>query len=95
MTIIVEIEDTEKACKVCVKNKGEPIPEEEKKLIWERYQRNQHQGGRKEGTGLGLSIVSAILKAHKMMYNVDYQDGMIIFWFEYEKEELYQKIFME
>lgn len=95
LTIIVEIEDTEKACKVCVKNKGEPIPEEEKKLIWERYQRNQHQGGRKEGTGLGLSIVSAILKAHKMMYNVDYQDGMIIFWFEYEKEELYQKIFME
>ncbi len=95
LTIIVEIEDTEKACKVCVKNKGEPIPEEEKKLIWERYQRNQHQGGRKEGTGLGLSIVSAILKAHRMMYNVDYQDGMIIFWFEYEKEELYQKIFME
>ena len=95
LTIIVEIEDTEKACKVCVKNKGEPIPEEEKKLIWERYQRNQHQGGRKKGTGLGLSIVSAILKAHKMMYNVDYQDGMIIFWFEYEKEELYQKIFME
>lgn len=95
LTIIVEIEDTEKDCKVCVKNEGEPIPEEEKKLIWERYQRNQHQGGRKEGTGLGLSIVSAILKAHKMMYNVDYQDGMIIFWFEYEKEELYQKIFME
>ena len=50
LTIIVEIEDTEKACKVCVKNKGEPIPEEEKKLIWERYQRNQHQGGRKERT---------------------------------------------
>ena len=67
-----------------MKNEGNPIPEAERELIWERYQRSQHQGGRKEGTGLGLSIVSTILKAHGMAYGVDCQKGMNIFWFQCE-----------
>lgn len=85
--IIVCIRDDEEGILVEVKNPGSPIPEEERELIWERYQRSQHQGGRKEGTGLGLSIVGAILTAHKMTYGVRYEDQMTVFWFRIEKEK--------
>ena len=64
-----------------VANPGAPIPEEDRAIIWERYQRSQHQSGRRLGTGIGLSIVSTILKAHDMPYGVDCKDGYNIFWF--------------
>ncbi|HJA91554.1 MAG TPA: HAMP domain-containing histidine kinase [Candidatus Eisenbergiella merdipullorum] len=83
MEITVEIEKKDGQSTVRVKNPGEAIPEEERELIWERYQRSQHQGGRHEGTGLGLSIVSTILQAHGMEYGVDCRDGLNIFWFRY------------
>ena len=85
--IIVSLKTGEDGCLVEVKNPGNPIPEEERELIWERYQRSQHQAGRREGTGLGLSIVSTILKAHGMTYGVDYQDQMTVFWFRTLKDE--------
>ena len=68
-------------CLVEVANPGAPIPEEDRAIIWERYQRSQHQSGRRLGTGIGLSIVSTILKAHDMPYGVDCKDGYNIFWF--------------
>ena len=68
---------------VLVKNPGDAIPEEERELIWERYQRSQHQSGRHMGTGIGLSIVSTILAAHHMEYGVDCANGQTIFWFEF------------
>lgn len=80
-TIVVEIKKEKTFIKVEVKNPGEPIPEAERELIWERYQRSQHKGGRHEGTGLGLSIVSTILSAHEMTYGVDCENGITIFWF--------------
>lgn len=67
--------------RVAVINPGPPILEEEREQIWERYQRSQHQSGRRLGTGIGLSIVSTILKAHHMTYGVDCEDGKTIFWF--------------
>lgn len=71
-----------KQVRVSIINPGPPIPEEERTLIWERYQRSQHQGGRKKGTGIGLSIVSTFLKAHDMAYGVDCKDGFTSFWFD-------------
>lgn len=68
-------------CLVEVINPGEPIPAEDRAIIWERYQRSQHQNGRRLGTGIGLSIVSTILKAHQMPYGVDCQNGYNDFWF--------------
>ena len=68
---------------VRVVNPGDPIPEEERTIIWERYQRSQHQAGRRQGTGIGLSIVKTILDAHDMTYGVDCQDGFTCFWFRY------------
>ncbi|MCD8121011.1 MAG: HAMP domain-containing histidine kinase [Clostridiales bacterium] len=70
------------AIRVSVSNPGPPLSEEDRELIWERYQRSQHQSGRRMGTGIGLSIVSTILQAHEMAYGVDCEDGWNIFWFE-------------
>ncbi len=72
-------------------NKGEPIPEEDRLIIWERYYRAQHQSGRKQGTGLGLSIVKTILDAHNMSYGIDYVDDNNIFWFEIPKIRIIDK----
>lgn len=63
-------------------NPGEPIPEEDQELIWERYKQSQHLSGRTLGTGIGLSIVKTILIAHEMTYGVEYKNGHTIFWFE-------------
>ncbi len=85
-TISVVIEEINNKIRVSVINSGDPIPEEDREIIWERYQRSQHHGGRKEGTGIGLSIVSTFLKAHNMLYGVDCKDGLTIFWFEYPND---------
>ncbi len=84
-TITVSLEDTAQGFLVRVVNPGEPIPEEERALIWERYQRSQHQGGRRQGTGIGLSIVKTVLDAHGMSYGVECENGLTCFWFEYPK----------
>ncbi len=66
---------------VRVRSPGRPIPEEERDAIWERYQRVQHQGGRREGTGIGLSIVATILEAHGFAYGVETGAHANTFWF--------------
>ncbi|MDR2749638.1 MAG: HAMP domain-containing histidine kinase [Clostridiales bacterium] len=81
MTALVSLTPDPGGTKVSVANPGNPIPLEERELIWERYRRVQHQGARREGTGIGLAIVKTILSAHSMTYGVDYEDGMNIFWF--------------
>jgi signal transduction histidine kinase len=81
-TVTVRLTGQNKAIRFSVVNPGEPIPVEEREIIWERYQRGQHHGGRRQGTGIGLSIVSTILKAHGFPYGVDCADGLTVFWFE-------------
>jgi signal transduction histidine kinase len=84
--ISVVIEKVNNNIRVSVVNPGEPIPEEDRTIIWERYQRSQHHGGRKKGTGIGLSIVSTYLKAHGMYYGVDCKEVLTTFWFEYSSQ---------
>lgn len=77
------IKITADTTRISIANPGPPIPEEEQKIIWERYQRSQHQSSRRMGTGIGLSIVSTILEAHHMTYGVECRDGWNIFWFSF------------
>ena len=82
-TITVSLESKgSHTVRLSVTNPGTPISEEDKKIIWERYQRSQHQSGRRMGTGIGLSIVSTILNAHGMKYGVDSDEKGTSFWFE-------------
>ena len=82
-TITVSLEQkSDHTARLSVKNPGTPISEEDKKIIWERYQRSQHQSGRRMGTGIGLSIVSTILNAHGMKFGVDSDEKGTAFWFE-------------
>ena len=82
-TITVSLETkANHTVRLSVTNPGTPISEEDKKIIWERYQRSQHQSGRRMGTGIGLSIVSTILDAHGMKYGVSSDDTETVFWFD-------------
>ena len=82
-TITVSVGRDRQGCLVRVVNPGAPIPEEGHTVIWERYQRSQHQAGQRQGTGIGLSIVKTILDAHGMTCGVDCRDGLTCFWFRY------------
>ena len=84
-TVEVAIRDEGGRIVVAVKNPGPTIPEEARDLIWERYQRIQHQGGRREGSGIGLSIVSKVLSVHGFDYGVDSVDDVNVFWFAIDK----------
>ncbi len=80
-TITVWLKAGEHSFRLEVQNPGDPIPEADRKLIWERYQRSQHHSGRNLGTGIGLSIVKTILEAHGMEYGVECDEGETVFWF--------------
>ena len=84
-TVEVAIREEEERIVVSVTNPGPTIPDEARDLIWERYQRIQHQGGRREGSGIGLSIVSKVLSVHGFDYGVDSVDGINVFWFAIDK----------
>jgi signal transduction histidine kinase len=67
-----------------VRDHGVGIAEEDKEVIWARYQKASRQGTRANGTstGLGLSIAREILERHKALYGVESTPGEgSTFWF--------------
>lgn len=69
----IKIETTEKHSKVfvSVKDSGIGIPNEDQKLIFDRFYKSDLSRGKdKKGTGLGLAIVKEIIKAHEENINV-------------------------
>lgn len=79
--LLIKLTNTSAGTKVAVINPGKDIPPEQLELIWERYQRVQHQAGHKEGTGIGLAIVKTILTSHAFEYGAESKNGVTCFWF--------------
>ena len=79
--LLIKLTNTSAGTKVAVINPGKDIPPEQLELIWERYQRVQHQAGHKEGTGIGLAIVKTILTSHAFDYGAESKNGVTSFWF--------------
>ncbi|EAC9531788.1 sensor histidine kinase, partial [Listeria monocytogenes] len=73
--LLIKLTNTSAGIKVAVINPGKDIPPEQLELIWERYQRVQHQAGHKEGTGIGLAIVKTILTSHAFEYGAESKNG--------------------
>ncbi|MDR0931071.1 MAG: HAMP domain-containing histidine kinase [Clostridiales bacterium] len=67
-------------------NTGEPISEEEKSLIFDRFYRTDTSRTRTTGGhGLGLSIASKIAKEHKTRIEVENIEGGVMFSVEFSK----------
>ncbi len=67
-----------------ISNKGEAIPEEDIKYIWERFYHVDKSGKRRvTGTGIGLSIVREILEIHGFKYGVLSNEEKTTFWVEF------------
>lgn len=61
---------------VSVLNNGPSIPEEQQRLIWERfYKADSSRGQDKKGAGLGLVIVKEIIKQHDETIGVRSNEG--------------------
>ena len=63
-----------------VKNMGEPIPEEEREKIFERFYRIDKSRNRTEKRyGLGLAIAKSTVEKYNGKIEVDYKEGFTIF----------------
>ena len=63
-----------------VKNMGDPITEEEREKIFERFYRIDKSRNRQEKRyGLGLAIAKSTVEKYSGKIEVDYKDGFTIF----------------
>lgn len=84
--IDIRILGTEHTCLYSIYNKGDQIPDDYLKRIWERFFRVEASRDRKSGgTGLGLAIVKRILELHECEYNVKNAEDGVIFELTFKK----------
>jgi signal transduction histidine kinase len=63
--IHIYLDQTSDACRICIENDGKPIPQEDKKRLFDPFVRLDDSRDKDSGgTGLGLTIVAQIVKAH-------------------------------
>ena len=76
----VELEKEKNVISIKVKNHGEPIPEEEKEKIFERFYRVDKARNREEKRyGLGLAIAKSIVEKYDGKIKLECKDGITIF----------------
>lgn len=84
--IIVRAECERDTVRVTVYNTGKSIPEEDLKLIWEKFYKVDKARTREYGgSGVGLSIVKAIMESFHQKYGVSNCKDGVAFWFELRK----------
>ena len=78
--IVVELNKEKNDIIIQVKNYGEPIPEEEREKIFERFYRIDKSRNRKEKRyGLGLAIAKSTVEKYNGKIEVSYKDHFTIF----------------
>ena len=78
--VIVELKKNKNSIIWQVKNMGEPIPEDEREKIFERFYRIDKSRNRKEKRyGLGLAIAKSTVKRYGGSIEVLYKNGFTIF----------------
>ena len=78
--VIIELDKEKNNIAIQVKNCGEPIPEEERKKIFERFYRIDKSRNRSEKRyGLGLAIAKSTVQKYKGKIEVLYKDNFTIF----------------
>ena len=78
--VIVDLKKDKNEIILEIKNIGEPIPEEEREKIFERFYRIDKSRNRAEKRyGLGLSIAKATIEKYNGKITVDCKDGFTIF----------------
>lgn len=78
--VVVELKREKSEIVLEVKNEGEPIKEEEREKIFERFYRIEQARSRKEKRyGLGLAIAKATLQKYKGQIKVEYKDNFTVF----------------
>lgn len=78
--VIVDLKKDKNEIILEIKNMGEPIPEEERKKIFERFYRIDKSRNRVEKRyGLGLSIAKATIEKYNGKITVDCKEGFTIF----------------
>ena len=78
--VIVELSKEKSDLILQVKNMGEPIPQEEKEKIFERFYRIDKSRNRNEKRyGLGLAIAKSTVEKYKGKIKTYYKDGFNIF----------------
>ena len=78
--VTIELNNEKNNVLMQVKNEGEPIPEEEKDKIFERFYRVDKSRNRKEKRyGLGLAIAKSIIESYKGKIEVYCKDGITVF----------------
>jgi signal transduction histidine kinase len=83
--IDVTVNDQDNMCKITVSDRGAGIPDSDKPLLFNRFQRADKKGIK--GTGLGLAIVKRIIELHDGEYGVkDNPEGKgSVFWVTLKK----------
>ena len=84
--IIVNVMKEKNNIKIEVKNQGEPVPEEEREKIFERFYRIDKSRNRNEKRyGLGLSIAKELVDKYKGSIEVTSKDGFTCFIVKFYK----------
>ena len=63
-----------------VYNDSEPLTDEEKRKIWEKYYQGEEQAGHR---GLGLHIVKTVITMQGGEYGVENEKTGVRFWFSF------------